>query len=222
MSQDVSNPQLPPKSDESCGLEHLLRHAKIWRAGVTSSSKGIPTGFPVLDSLLPKNGWQQNSLTEILTQQEGIGALRLMLPTIAWFTQMQRVVWVCPPYVPYAPALQAAGVVLERMLIIEPHEDHQVDSEYILWAFEQALRLMDCGVALAWIGAAQHMRLRRLQLACEQGQTLGVIFRPEVYAVQTSPAALRLSLVNAVDTTVKVRILKAQGGVNACSCQLQL
>ncbi len=222
MSQNASNPQLPLESGEPRALEHLLHHAKIWRAGATSPTKGIPTDFPVLDSLLPNNGWPRNSLTEILTKQEGIGALRLVLPAIARLTQTQWVVWVCPPYVPYAPALQAAGVVLERMLIVEPDEDQQADTEYMLWVFEQALRFADCGVAMAWIGAAQHVRLRRLQLACEQGQTWGVVFRPEAFAIQASPAALRLSLVADADTAAEVRILKSQGGANARSCQLDL
>ena len=222
MSQNSSNLQLPPKSGEESGLEQLLHHAKIWRAGETSPTQGIPTDSSVLDSLLPNHGWPPGSLTEILTEQEGIGALRLVLPAVARLTQTQWVVWVCPPYVPYAPALQAAGVVLERMLIVEPDEDQQADTEYMLWVFEQALRFVDCGVAMAWIGAAQHVRLRRLQLACEQGQTWGVMFRPESFAIQPSPAALRLSLVANVGTGVEVRILKSQGGSKARSCRVDL
>ena len=222
MSQHASNPQLPPKSGEQSELDHLLHHAKIWRGGATSLTKGIPTGFPVLDSLLPNRGWPRGSLTEILTKQSGIGALSLVLPAVAKLTQTQWVVWVCPPYVPYAPALQAGGVVLERMLIVEPDEDQQADTEYMLWVFEQALRFVDCGVAMAWIDAAQHVRLRRLQLACEQGQTWGVMFRPDAFAIQPSPAALRLSLVADKDKTVELRILKSQGGANARSCRLKL
>jgi hypothetical protein len=108
------------------------------------------------------------------------------------------------------------------MLIVEPDEGQQDDIEYILWVFEQALRFPDCGVAMAWLGAVQHVRLRRLQLACEQGQTWGVMFRPESFAIQPSPAALRLSLVASADGGTSVRILKSQGGTRVTSCQLEL
>jgi hypothetical protein len=211
--------QAQNKSPES--LEQLLRHEKIWRAGEASLAAGISTNFPVLDSLLPSHGWPQASLIEILTAQEGIGSLRLVLPAIAQLTQTQWAIWVCPPYVPYAPALQAAGVVLERLLIVEPDTSEQADLDYVLWVFEQALRFVDCGIAMAWIGIAQYDRLRRLQLACEQGQTCGVMFRPESLAIQPSPAVLRLSLTSNADST-SVRILKSQGGVRNRNCQLVL
>jgi hypothetical protein len=211
--------QVENKSHES--LEELLRHEKIWRAGDASLLAGIPTNFPVLDSLLPNHGWPQASLIEILTAQEGIGALRLVLPAIAQMTQTQWAIWVCPPYVPYAPALQAAGVVLERLLIVEPDTSEQADLDYVLWVFEQALRFVDCGIAMAWIGTTQYDRLRRLQLACEQGQTCGVMFRAESLAIQPSPAVLRLSLTANADST-SVRILKSQGGVRNRNCQLAL
>ncbi len=89
-------------------LEHLLHHGQVWRAGETSSSPGIPTDFPVLDSLLPNHGWPQASLTEILTGQEGSGALRLVLPALARLSQTQWVIWVCPPLCPLCPC--ATGI----------------------------------------------------------------------------------------------------------------
>ena len=212
--------QHPTKADQP--LAELLRHEKIWRAGETSPLPGIPTSFPLLDSLLPNHGWPPASLTEILTAEEGIGALRLVLPAMARLTKMQWAVWVCPPYVPYAPALQAAGVALERVLIVEPDAHQQADTEYVLWVFEQALRFPDCGIAMAWINTVQYVRLRRLQLACEQGQTCGVMFRPESLAIQASPAALRLSLTANAGSGTSVRILKSQGGSAMRSCQLDL
>jgi len=213
----------PPRSGNPAGsLQHLLEHTKIWRAGSTPNVRGIPTGRPLLDGLLPNRGWPANSLTEILSGVEGIGALSLVLPAVAKLTRTHWVVWVCPPYVPYAPALQAAGVALERVLIVEPDEQQEADTEYMLWVFEQALRFPDCGVAMAWIGDAPHMRLRRLQLACEQGETWGVMFRPGSCAIQASPAALRVSLEIDADGANSVRILKAQGGVPGRTCKLDL
>lgn len=203
-------------------LEDLLQHAKIWRANETAVSPTITTGLPLLDGFLPGHGWPRTALTEVLTTSEGVGALSLVLPAVARLTEKQWAIWICPPHVPYAPALQAAGVVLERLLIIEPDEATTADTEYRLWVFEQALRFADCGVAMVWLEAAEHMRLRRLQLACEQGQTWGVMFRPGAFAAQASPAALRVSLSANPDGGHDLRLLKSQGGSRARSCRLEL
>ena len=206
--------KLPPFS--------IQRHAKVWRAGDVRHTPGIATGFPLLDGLLPNRGWPDCALTEILTASEGVGALRLVLPAIARLSQTHWIIWVCPPHVPFAPALQAAGVVLERLLIVEPEEAQQADIDYRLWVFEQALRFPDCGAAMVWLGAAPHISLRRQQLACEQGRTWGVMFRPASYAIQASPASLRLSLEANAAGGHQVRILKAQSGARMNACKLDL
>lgn len=218
--------KVPYTNEQDAGsersLEHLLQHAKIWRAGETAANPTMTTGLPLLDGFLPNHGWPRAALTEVLTGTEGVGALRLVLPTVAKLTETQWAIWVCPPHVPYAPALQAAGVVLERLLIIEPDDAAAADTDYRLWVFEQALRFIDCGVAMVWLEAVDHMRLRRLQLACEQGQTWGVMFRPEAFAAQASPAALRVSLSTDADGGNSLRLLKAQGGSRMRSCKLDL
>lgn len=208
--------------DSEDPLRQLLEHAKIWRAGEALSTSGIPTGRPLLDGLLPNHGWPATALTEILTETEGVGALSLVLPAVAELTRTHWAVWVCPPHVPYAPALQAAGIVLERLLIVEPDEEQAADTEYMLWVFEQALRFSGCGVAMAWLELVPYIRLRRLQLACEQGQTWGVLFRPGSCAVQASPAALRVSLEVDANGANSIRILKAQGGASGRTCKFDL
>ena len=75
---------------------------------------------------------------------------------------------------------------------------------------------------MVWIEAAAHMRLRRLQLACEQGQTWGVMFRPGSFAAQASPAALRVALSVDPEGGHDLRLLKSQGGSRARSCKLDL
>lgn len=220
MPEIFSNKQA--SNDAEGALQNLLHHAKIWRAGEVLNAEGIATGVPLLDGFLPNGGWPAASLTEILTDKEGSNGLSLVLPSVAQLSQTQWAIWICPPHVPYAPALYAAGVALERMLIIEPDEEQLADSEYMLWVFEQALRFPDCGIAMAWLGSVPHMRLRRLQLACEQGQTLGVMFRPKTYAIQPSPAVLRLSLELDTEGTNSIRILKAQGDVRSRICKLDL
>ena len=203
-------------------LESLMQGAKVWRAGGMPSAKGIPTGFPTLDSLLPGRGWPRAALTEILTRHQGIGALRLILPAIARLSRERRwVIWVSPPHIPYAPALAAMGVDLTRVLIVGLPGGPRTRDDQMLWAFEQALRFRDCGVALAWIGVIEQLKLRRLQLACEVGDTWGVIFRAQHLKTMPSPAALRLSLAPGAAGDLNVDVLKCRGGVRSHTCRLE-
>ena len=121
------------------------------------------------------------------------------------------VAWIGAPYLPYAPALAAAGVDVDRILLIHPktHQDH-------LWATEQALRSGTCSAVLSWPDPnhLRHADLRRLQIAAREGDCWGVLFRPESAATVASPAELRL-LVDEWDGdagTLGLRVLKRRGG----------
>lgn len=192
-------------------LNDELYRAGVWKAGDIQALKGLSTGFPLLDSMLPAQGWPKDALTEVLVTQHGIGALRLLLPSLAAISHQQHwLIWVCPPHIPYVPALQAYDIDLQKMLIVEPDDPESADTEYKLWVFEQALRFQQCGMAVVWLEAVQGVHLRRLQLACEAGKTMGVIFRPDVFASEASPAALRLK-VDAHQNNTKIQIIKARG-----------
>jgi hypothetical protein len=203
-----SRPALDPHGHRATGLESLLRRADIWRgdSAPSSSVAGLPTGFPELDRWLVGGGWPPGALTEILIPRHGIGELGLLLPALARLSHGDRwLVFVAPPYIPYAPALAAAGVDLSRLLLVQPraHRDEA-------WAAEQALRA-GAGAVLAWPARARGKTLRRLQLAAEAGGAWGVVFRPLGDAAEPSPAALRLRL--EPDTpAIHARILKRRGG----------
>jgi hypothetical protein len=88
---------------------------------------------------------------------------------------------------------------------------HPRESNDALWATEQALRAGTCGAVLAWPATANMKRLRRLQLAAETGNALGVLFRPGSVAAENSPAAMRLKL-DPAPRGLAVHILKRRGG----------
>ena len=69
--------------------------------------------------------------------------------------------WVSPPYQPYAPALAACGIDIDRVLVVR--------SGPAAWVMEQALRSGSCSAVLGWVNAIDMSSLRRLQLAAEQG-----------------------------------------------------
>ena len=111
--------------------------------------------------------------------------------------------WVAPPYRPFAPALAAHGVALERLLVMRTTEP--------LWAFEQVLGSGATELALAWVQRPQAKQIRRLQLAAERGRSLGALFRGHRAAREASNAVLRLWLEPA-EHGVRLTLLKSRGG----------
>jgi len=190
-------------------LESVLQHPGIWRGSqrAQTAEDALPTGFAELDALLPGGGWPRGALTEVLLARQGIGELRLLMPSLARLSEADGwLAWVAPPYVPYATALAAAGIDLKRLVVAKPQSAADA-----WWTAEQSLRSGACGALLAWLRAADERRMRRLQLAAETGQTWGVLFRHARAAQDRSPAALRLLLEPSADG-LAVTILKRRGG----------
>ena len=191
-------------------LAAVLAHPAVWRGNALGSvaTPSAPTGFPALDAELPGGGWPVAALAEILPRHEGIGELRLLGHALADLSARGRwLAWIAPPYLPYAPALAAAGIDLARLIVIRTRSPRET-----LWAVEQALRSNSCGAVLAWPEKIAWPELRRLQLAAEGTQALAFLFRPPRAAGESSPAALRLGL-DTCEGDLAVRILKRRGAV---------
>jgi hypothetical protein len=206
-------------------LAELLAHPSVWRGRSRAAVETLSTGFAALDAGLPGGGWPRHGLIEILTPRPGVGELYLLLPALAALSRVTPArwcTWVSPPHEPFAPALEAHGVELHRMLIVSnqglaPHDGKRRRGGGVhvdLWAMEQALRSGACGMALAWLPRASPRAIRRLQLAAEQGRALGVLYRSQQFAHVPSPAMLRLLLEPSVAGRhgARVRLLKSRGG----------
>lgn len=188
------------------GLAQLLEHPAIWRGRSTARTATLSTGFRALDEGLPGGGWPKAGLTEILAPRHGVGELRLLLPLLARLGECSPprwTAWIAPPFEPYAPALAAHGVRVERQLVVRTTTP--------LWAMEQALDSGACALVLAWVRRAQPRSLRRLQLAAGHGRTPGFLFRALGSAREASPAELRLSIAPRAGG-VEVALLKSRGG----------
>lgn len=198
----------------NASLDQLLQHPHLWRATAQRgfSRSGLSTGFATLDGALEQAGWPQDGLIELLSDQQGIGELRTLLPTLKTLTQSEDrwVAWVAPPHLLSAPALEAAGLRLDRLLLIHPKTPQEQ-----LWAMEQALKSGTCSALLGWLDP-RHVTpqvLRRLQLAARSGGTLAFLFRPEAAAQEASPAELRLRLEAGENAQeVRLHVLKRRGG----------
>jgi hypothetical protein len=197
---------VPPQPVAS-GLQAVLQHPGIWRRASPASNhvRAQSTGLAELDAVLPGNGWPSGALTEILFDCDGVGELALVMPALAQLTRrQQRVVFVAPPHIPYAPALTAQGLDLRYAVQIEAVAAQGA------WSAEQCLRSGACGAVLSWHGDADYTQLRRLQLAAESGDALSFLFRPARAASKPSPATLRLQL-HVEGDEVAIDIIKCRG-----------
>ena len=190
-------------------IDELLRHPGVWRARDQSGSSqppGLPTGFGALDRCLPGGGWPRQGLIELLADSSGIGELSLLMPALVALCDETHeggwLAWVSPPYQPYAPALAACGIDINRVLVVR--------SGPAAWVMEQALRSGSCSAVLGWVNAIGLTSLRRLQLAAEQAGCLAVLFRRSQESNLPSPAVLRIMLF-ARQAGLEMRILKSRG-----------
>jgi hypothetical protein len=192
-------------------LRKLLKNPHIWRPGEFSAPgrNNVPSGFSALDQQLG-GGWPIGVLTEILLSDSGIGELGLLMPALISMSKndsaydyrsctsvqdkgvssgADQLLWITPPYIPYAPALLQHGLDISRILVV--HSDKQLDA---LWAMEQALSSSVCGAVLGWFADIDDRSMRRLQLAAESAACWAIIFRHARFIDITSPAPLRVHI----------------------------
>ncbi len=162
-------------------LRNQLQHwsAKHHKPG---SHDIISTGCAEFDSLLPKGGFVPGQLVEWLGAWPGSGAQAL-----SWIIAMQSISATQPVATTvaqtivvvdregdfYPSAAIAWGIKSEQIMIVRPK--HLGDT---LWVIDQALRCS--AVAAVWTSLEQidSSHFRRMQLAAEEGSTLGLLVRP--------------------------------------------
>ena len=188
-------------------LAEVLARGDIWRGDTLASLPGntIPSGHPELDAELPGGGWPRGNLTEILVDRSGLGEMSLLLPALARLSaEGGWLALVAPPWLPHAPAWVAAGLVLERLVVVRA-------GKQAAWCCEQLLASGGFAGVLAWPEAGIDARaLRRLQVAAEGRPTFTCLWRPLALASAPSPAPLRLALA-AGEGGLSVHILKRRG-----------
>lgn len=183
-------------------ISEVLRDPRVWQGPRHAQATVEPTGHANLDAALPGGGLPIGALVEVLHEFDGTCEMTLLLSLIARASRTQhRIVFVNPPYIPYAPAFVAAGVDPSCLHTIKDCGDES------LWAAEQCLRSSTCALVACWPRQANDRQLRRLQLAAEGGRAIGVVFRPARMAMTTSPAALRLRA-----GVRGIEVLKCRGG----------
>ncbi len=203
-------------SSLASSLEQVLQNPRVWRGSTQAQTiPGLSSGYEMLDRHLPGGGWPPQTLTEILTEQHGVGELQLLMPAlarlsaedpVAAFGEPGWIAWIAPPFQPYPPALREWGVNLSRLLIVRPKNNGD-----ILWSAEQALSSGTCAAVLLWPPLLSDQDSRRLQLAAEKGESWAVAFRPRAARRQPSAAALRIEM-RADEAGTHLDIFKSRGG----------
>jgi len=197
-------------------VEALARLPGVWRGGELEQAvrEVAPTGHGVLDRELPGGGWPLGALSEVLHDGVGIGEVHFLCGALAHASRGGGLIaWIGAAHLPYAPALAAAGIELERCMVVEPA--HREDA---LWAAEQSLRSGACAAVLLWLakplpGAARsddYAWLRRLQLAAQAGRAMAVLYRCTAAERLSTPAHLRV-VVSAERGALALRIPKRRG-----------
>lgn len=199
-------------------LAELLHHPWLWRGDqLAQAADGLASGFPDLDRELPGGGWPKGTLTELLADAEGIGELHLLLPALERLAQGgEWIALVAPPHIPYAPAFASRGIDPTRVIVVAATNDRQC-----WWAAEQVLRSKSAGALLFWPKTIREQRVRRLQLAAQEGTALAFLFAPTVRATQSSPAPLRLKL-SPSGYRLGVDIFKRRGGLLSVPLRLDV
>lgn len=192
-------------------FENIPRDPALWYGGQVAPAayRGVSSGFPALDRALPEAGWPMGALVELLVDRTGAGELSLLLPALRTAcAEGRRVALVAPPHLPHARAWDAAGIPLDRLLVVE------AEGAEHLWAAEQILQSGECGTLLAWMPAASraldYRALQRLHLAAGKGDALCVAYRGTHAQATPSPAPLRLRL-DTPGGALRIHIAKCRG-----------
>ncbi len=183
----------------------------IWQGAKAKYQTRIcPSGWPVLDRLLPQGGWPLGNLIELTVPHWGIGELQLLLPVLKQVSPKMSL-WLDPPYQPYPPALLRHGVDLNLIRLLRTPQR--------LWAMEQLLASDCVSSVLCWANRLSMTQLRRLQLAAKKGGGLGFLFSATPHLAKTPTLRLQLE---AAPNHIQITLLKAQGLLQPRTAQIKL
>lgn len=184
----------------------------------------VSSGCNALDELLPERGFHRGTLVEWLLAGEGCGGETLALLAAREACQPDGILVVLDQSREfYPPAAARLGIRLEDAIVVQA-----TNSADNLWALDQALRCTAVAAVLAWPVKLDGRTFRRLQLAAEQGGSLGLLIRPARASGEPSWADLRLRIeplpaeTRAGARRLRLQLLRCRGGNQAVSIDMEL
>jgi hypothetical protein len=201
-------------------LLDLLRHQVRQIEGARRAHSEL-VSLGVLDRLLPTEGLQGGTLVEWFAAQAGAGTLTLSLLVARQAAQPGECIVISDRARSfYAPVAVAMGIAAQQLVILHP-----ATAADEIWALDQALR--SPGVAAVWahLTRLEETDFRRLQLAAEEGGTLGLLSRPVRARGQPSWSDVQFlvePLASQQNRRLRVEVVRLRGGVPGASLVLEI
>jgi hypothetical protein len=155
-------------------VQQLRQQLALADSGHLQRGEAFSTGCPALDRVLPRRGITRGSLLECLDDHTGSGAETLAVVLTRAVGRSHGLVVILDRQRQFYPLAMAAwGIALEHLVVIQPATEAEE-----LWAATQALRSR--AVSAVWLRRDRltPFDFRRLRLAAEEGETLGILLRP--------------------------------------------
>lgn len=186
-------------------VELLTRSGMVWQGYQTQVERSCcPTQYAMLNEELA-GGIPTNGVIEVRTLA-GIGELRLIFPYLAQRQTSGMIVFIAPPTFLNAESLRFSGLNLTNTLVIDANDKDA------LWCAEQCLKSGSCASVILWQATIETHQVRRLTLACEQGNASLFIYRPQqTDNLFSLPAKLALKLAPH-EQGLEIEITKKRGG----------
>ena len=215
---------LPSASQNTLINALKQRISRLERVRHPIDGESVSSGVEALDDLLPKRGFPWGVLVEWLASGEGDGCQMLAFRTAREACRSgQAMVVLDQSREFYPPAAAELGISLEDVIILRP--GNRADDT---WALDQALRCPAVAVVLARPENLDGHTFRRLQLAAEQGGSLGLLLRPASVRSEPSWADVRLLVeplplaTAASGRRLRIQLLRSRGGTSGGSVEVEI
>ena len=170
--------------------------------------ESINSGYRNLDLELPHGSWPKSCLIEILSREESVSEIILLLPTLKKIVASNKyIVMLSPPHIPYIPTFQSFGIKEKFMLVVNTNRVMEK-----LWVIEHSIRCNLFGGLLVWIKEpCTFEKLRKVQTLAKRSNGLNFIFRPLEAKKKPSPSPLRMTICSDKYPLLKMNIIKRRG-----------
>ncbi|TWB25621.1 ImuA family protein [Nitrospirillum bahiense] len=179
----------------------------------------VATGVPAIDGALPAGGLVCGGIHEVLPGRHcgaGHGFVAALLGRLP--ESDGRILWCRAPgpanAALYAPGIAGFGLLPGRLLQVYPRSD-----EDALWVMEEALRCRRLAAAVGDGLLPTPTQCRRLQLAAEAGDTLGLMLLPPTARPPPSVAMTRWRVAAAPDDPASDGLGRPRWTVNLLRCR---